>query len=164
MVAALAAALSGCGGAAPTTPGASAPVVSSQAAPQTSSPSAAPKTLESAVAVAQEMSDRAQSGDFAGTWLLFSPTLRTKITQADYVKLGKACGSSPLPVKVVGVRMEGDSTAIVRLTVGDGLVQQARTMHYIDGAWFQEPAEQFAEHLGKPIGALIAAMCPSATK
>jgi hypothetical protein len=121
-------------------------------------------TLEAAAAVAQEMSDRAQSGDFAGTWLLFSPTLRQKISQADYVKLGKACGSSPLPVKVIGVRMEGDSTAIVRLTVGDGLLQQARTMHYIDGAWYQEPSDQFAENLGLPISDLIVAICPSATK
>ncbi len=116
------------------------------------------------MSAAQEMSDRARSGDFAGTWLMFSPTLREKVSQADYVKLGKACGSSPFPVKVVGVRMEGDSTAIVRLSVGDGLVQQARTMHYIDGAWYQEPSDQFAEHLGKPLNALIAAMCPSATK
>lgn len=139
------------------------PPVASQAAIRPSSAPAIPKTLEAAVFTAQEMSDRAQSGDFAGTWLMFSPTVREKISQSEYVKLGKACGSSPLPVKVVGVRMEGDSTAIVRLSVGDGLVQQARTMHYIDGSWYQEPSDQFAQHLGKPINALIAAMCPSAT-
>lgn len=158
-------ALSACGSAATTSTSSSTgvPASTTSAVVMPAQPSE-PQTLEADAKAAQEMADRSNSGDYAGTWMMFTPSLRDRMTQAEYVQLGKACGSSPLPIKIVPVRMEPDGSAIVRLSVGDGLAQQVRTMRYVEGTWQQEPGDAFAAQLGKPIAQIISAMCPGARK
>ncbi|YAL83225.1 hypothetical protein ACMYYO_00010 [Dermacoccaceae bacterium W4C1] len=127
----------------------SAPVVSTSTAE-------VPKTLVEATKAAQEVSDRFSSGDFAGSWMLMSKDLRSKISKADYVTLSETCSNAGLPIKATGVRMEGDSTAIVRLEVAG--YKQARTMVYEDGAWYQQATKEFAAELGKPVNDVIASL------
>ncbi|MDT5327089.1 MAG: hypothetical protein QOF25_4241 [Mycobacterium sp.] len=45
--------------------------------------------------------------------------------------------------------MDGDEKAIVR--VGLLGIKKVRTMVYEDGAWLQEPTDEFAENFGKPL-------------
>ena len=114
-----------------------------------------PKTLEAATAAEQEKTDRFASGDFAGEWLLFSRRLRDALSQDDYVTYAETCWKSPLGMTVTGVRMEGDTKAIVR--GGFSVVMVSYTMVYEDGKWYQEPAADLAEELGKPVEQMIAA-------
>jgi hypothetical protein len=114
-----------------------------------------PKTLEAATAAEQGKTDRFAPGDFAGEWLLFSRRLRDVLSQNDYVTYAKTCWKSPLGMTVTGLRMEGDSKAIVRGRVS--VVTMSYTMVYEDGRWYQQPAEDLAEQLGKPVEQMIAA-------
>lgn len=79
-----------------------------------SAPSSDAQTLEAATTVGQEVADRRTSGDFAGVWLMMSRQVRDGISQTDYAILGQTCDRTGLSAKVIGVRMEGDSRAIVR--------------------------------------------------
>lgn len=108
--------------------------------------------------MAQEMSDRFSSGDYAGAWDLTSTTFKKGISRTDYATLGKTCnGANGLGLKIAttGVRMEGENQAIVRLELMG--VQQTRTMSYEDGRWGQEPSPEFAPQLGRPVADIIAA-------
>jgi len=113
-----------------------------------------PKTLEAATASEQENADRYSSGDYAGQWLLYSSRLRDAISQDDYEAYAKRCAAETerpegLRLTVEGVRMDGDSKAIVRLGVLG--VVQSRTMVYEDGQWLQEPTEKLVANFGKPV-------------
>lgn len=134
------------------------PVAPSSSTPTptpTPTPSGAPKTLEAAVAAAQENVDRFASGDFAGTWLLFTKEVRKGISQKDYVTLNETCKRVGMPIKAIGVRMDGDSKAIVRLEVAG--LKSSRTMVYEDNAWYMAPSPDFKKQLGKPVKDIIAA-------
>ncbi len=114
----------------------------------------APKTLGAATAAEQENADRYSSGDYAGQWLLYSRQLREAISQSDYVAYAKRCmkeAARPegLTLTVEGVRMEGDDTAIVRVSLLG--VKLTRTMVYEDGQWLQKPTDELTKNFGKPL-------------
>ncbi|WP_237569638.1 hypothetical protein [Mycolicibacterium lacusdiani] len=118
-------------------------------------PEGQPKTLEAATAAEQENADRYSSGDFAGQWLLYSKQLRDAISQEDYVRFAERCVEElgigdGMTLQVEGVRMEGDSKAIVRVGVL-GLVKKSRTMVYEDGQWLQEPTNELTDYFGLPV-------------
>jgi hypothetical protein len=116
---------------------------------------AQPKTLEAAVASEQENADRFSSGDYAGQWALYSRALRDAINQDDYETFAERCVKETqrpegLTFTVEGVRMDGDTKAIVRIGLLD-IAKQSRTMVYEDGAWLQEPTDELAANFGKPV-------------
>ena len=124
-------------------------------------PSNDPQTLEAATSASQEVADRRTSGDFAGVWLMMSKQVRDGITQDDYVTLGQTCDPTGLSAKVVGVRMEGSSKAIVRWQAGAPELRAfgaiTNTMLYEDGKWDLAPTPEFVTELGQPVALIIAA-------
>lgn len=149
-------ALSGCGSSANVpvnSPGTSAAHQPSDSA--TREAEAQPKTLEAAVASEQENADRYSSGDYAGQWLLYSRALRDAISQDDYAAFAERCVKETqrpegLTFTVEGVRMNGDTEAIVRIGLLD-IAKQSRTMVYEGGAWLREPTDELAANFGKPV-------------
>jgi hypothetical protein len=116
-----------------------------------------PQTLDAATKAAQELADRRASGDFAGVWEMMSKQVRDNISQADWVTESSTCEEFGLPIKVVGVRMEGSTTAIVREGLdGVKLGEETRTMTYEDGKWVMVPTPKFVAELGKPVDQIIA--------
>lgn len=121
---------------------------------------AAQKTLEAATTAAQEMSDRHTSGDYAGEWLMYSHEVRQAVSENDFVTYNRRCRQERIdkptginldgmPIKVVGVHMDGDSKAVVRQEFM--MLKVARTMVYEDNGWFLEPGSDLRENLGKPV-------------
>lgn len=121
------------------------------------SESAEPRTLEAATAAVQEWSDRRQSDDYAGMWLMFTKQIRDGISQEDYVKLSQTCASAfqKMPVTVTGVRLDGPDRAIIRLK-SLGIPVQIDAA-YEDGKWALPPDDKFAAELGKSVDEIIAA-------
>ncbi len=83
-----------------------------------------------------------------------SKVVRDGISQNDYTALNEECKSPGIPIRVVGVRMEDKTTAIVRLEVGD--FKSSRTMTYESGGWYMEPTSEFRKVLGKPLKKILA--------
>lgn len=127
----------------PTSPAPSA--TSASATASSASSSGDPRTLDAAVASAQENADRFSSGDYAGSWELLAPSFQKLISQDDYVKVATACSGgadgSGMPIQVTGVRMSGEDKGIVRLELLG--VKESRTMLYVNGRWLQDVSPGF---------------------
>ncbi len=146
-------ALTACSGPATTTTTPTSSTISAPASPAPSASSTAssasssgdPRTLDAAVASAQENADRFSSGDYAGSWELLTPSFQKLISQDDYVKVATACSGgadgSGMPIQVTGVRMSGEDKAIVRLELLG--VKESRTMLYVNGRWLQDVSPGF---------------------
>lgn len=143
-------ALTACSGSATTTTttqstAALTPASPAPSASSTASSSGDPRTLDAAVASAQENADRFSSGDYAGSWELLAPSFQKLISQDDYVKVAIACSGgadgSGMPIQVTGVRMSGEDKAIVRLELLG--VKESRTMLYVNGRWLQDVSPGF---------------------
>nr|ABP44454.1 hypothetical protein Mflv_1976 [Mycolicibacterium gilvum PYR-GCK] len=115
-----------------------------------------PRTLDAATAAAQEFVDRRAAGDYAGVWLMYSRQVRDRISQSDYAKLSQTCGSSleKVPVTATGVRLDGETRALVRVKPMGFSVQLP--VVYENGEWFMAPSDDFAADLGKPVDQIIA--------
>ena len=130
------------------TPSSSTSATSSTAS--STSPAADDRNLESATKVGQEFVDRFTSGDFGGAWDLMSADGQAIVSREDSIKLDAECqgeGGSGMPIKVVGVRMDGEDKALVRLELMG--VKSSRTMVYEDG-WRMTPSPAYAAQKGKP--------------
>lgn len=112
-----------------------------------------PVTLGAATAAAQANIDRFTASDFAGVWEHMTKSLRDRIGQADFVTFYEACKKPGTPISVAGVRLDSDSTAIVRM-LSHG-VERSRVMVYEDGMWNMQPTDDFAAHLGEPVEQII---------
>ena len=120
---------------------------------------AQPKTLEAATAADQEVADRYSSGDYAGAWEMKTKDFQNHISKADYVKFNETCTRTKAlygtPIKVIGVRLEGSDTAIVRWEAL-GILQQSYSVVYEDGQWKDAPTDWWVNNYGKPIDQVIA--------
>jgi hypothetical protein len=113
-----------------------------------------PITLSAATAAAQANVDRFTSGNFAGVWEHMAKDVRDKIGQADFVTFYQTCKKPGGPISVTGVRLDSDSTAVVRMKSHG--VDRSRIMIYQDGMWNMQPTDDFASHLGEPVEQIIA--------
>jgi hypothetical protein len=113
----------------------------------------APITLGAATVAAQANIDRFSAGDFGGVWEHMAKDVRDGVSKADFVTFYKTCKKPGPRLNVTGVRLEPDGQAIVRI-VSHG-VERSRFMVYEDGAWNMEATDDFASHLGEPLGQII---------
>jgi hypothetical protein len=99
-----------------------------------------PKTIDGAKAAAQTLFDRFASGDFAGTWDMYTAAGQAAISKDDFVKLNDACSRKGLAIQLTGARMDGADHAIV---IAKQLVAtQSYTMVYENNAWKLDPAKE----------------------
>lgn len=117
-----------------------------------------PQTLIGARAFAKEAADRFGAQDYAGSWDQWNKVGKAAIPRDEYVKYAEACDLGGVPLKIDDIRMEGDSTAVVRYEFAS--FKQARTFIYEDGRWrtkvTNETLNLFKKN-GKAKGAIAAA-------
>jgi hypothetical protein len=116
---------------------------------------AQPKTLEAAVAAAQEKADRHAAGDFAGEWLLFTKSLRDHISQQTFVDYSEACSPTGIKITVSGGRMDGTDHAALRQEAL-GVVLPV-PMTYENDGWYKIPDDFLTSNYGKTAADMIAA-------
>lgn len=103
------------------------------------------KSVEAAEKDAQESIDRYTSGDFAGAWEMSPRVIRDALPQDEYVRMNETCYQTGAPIEVEGVRLTGDGTASMRLSLGG--FKDARTLTYEDGLWRINPSKEFAKQI-----------------
>lgn len=113
-----------------------------------------PETLAAATAAAQANIDRFTAGDYAGVWEHMARDVREGISQADFVTFYETCKKPGAALSVTGVRLDPGDVAIVLIKVRG--VERSRAMVYEDGRWNMQATDDFAAHLGEPLGQLIA--------
>ncbi|MCU7725070.1 hypothetical protein ODJ79_15190 [Actinoplanes sp. KI2] len=99
-----------------------------------------PKTIDGAKAAAQTVFDRFASGDYAGTWDMYTAAGQAAISRDDFVKLNDACSRRGLAIQLTGARMDDADHAIV--IAKQMAATQSYTMVYENNAWRLEPAKQ----------------------
>lgn len=68
---------------------------------------------------------------------MHSQTLKQGLSREDFIEVWETCPAAGVPLETEGVRLEGESTAVVR--IGAGNIQESRTMVYEAGQWLLEP-------------------------
>ena len=89
------------------------------------------------MAVAQEQSDRHSSGDYGGSWDMWTKDAKAKVSRDDYVAFSEACSAGGVPLKVKFVRFDNPKQAVVRLSIGDQA--QSYTMKLEADGWAWQP-------------------------
>lgn len=78
------------------------------------------------------------------------------MSRADYVKMSETCKRPGLPIASKPIRLEGNSTAIVRWEIGS--LGRTYTLLYELGHWKVGPTSEFKTDLGKPVDKIIATL------
>lgn len=121
--------LAGCGGGSEDGPAA--------AKPEGEAVKAEPRTKEAVEATAKEQADRYASGDFKGTWDMWTKAGKAAISRDDYAEMAETCELGGVPLEVSSVRLESDDEAVVRIGLGD--ITQSYSILYEDGMWRWQP-------------------------
>jgi hypothetical protein len=116
---------------------------------------AQPQTLQAAEAAVQKELDLLQRDDFAGLWLMTNDEGRSKVSQADFVRLNATCNAGIFVVRFTitsGRLLAPDKALITTTELGADVYF---TMDYEHGQWLSEldPQElaEYAEGVDKAI-------------
>lgn len=106
----------------------------------TASEPSEPQDESGARAAAEEIAARFAAQDYTGTWDMFDAASQQVIPRDGYAEYGEVCDLGGLPLEVTNVRLEDESTAVVR--VGVGGFESALTFVYEDGQWRQRASDE----------------------
>lgn len=150
-------ALTACGAEAnqPADPGPQAQATTAE--PTTTTPPAEPMTEDAARAAAKEQLDAYAAEDYVGAWDMWTAAGQAAISREEYVRLHELCPQTAAGVafEVQSVRLEGDGTSA---TVRIGRMGAVATfkMHYEQGQWRWQPADDAIAGYAKGVDAVVA--------